>query len=56
MDFANFFPIWNKLTPEHQNRLRNSAEFLTAKAGTVVHNGSMDCRGLLLICSGQLRV
>ena len=56
MDFANFFPIWNKLTPEHQNRLRNSAEFLTAKAGTVVHNGSMDCLGLLLICSGQLRV
>ena len=56
MDFANFITIWNKLTPEHQNRLRNSAEFLTAKAGTVVHNGSMDCLGLLLICSGQLRV
>ena len=29
---------------------------LQVKAGTVVHNGSMDCLGLLLIRSGQLRV
>ena len=56
MDFSNYFPIWNKLTPAHQQRLTDSAEFLTAKAGTVIHNGSMDCLGLLLIRSGQLRV
>ena len=56
MDFANYFPIWNKLTPEHQQRLTSAAELLTAKAGTTVHNGSMDCLGLLLIRSGQLRV
>ena len=56
MDFANYFPIWNKLTPAHQERLTNAAELLKAKAGTVVHNGSMDCLGLLLIRSGQLRV
>ena len=56
MDFANYFPIWNKLTPQHKDRLSNAAEFLRAKAGTVVHNGSMDCLGLLLICTGQLRV
>ena len=29
---------------------------MKVKAGTVVHNGSMDCLGLLLIRSGQLRV
>ena len=56
MDFADYFPIWNKLTPEHKDRLTNAAEFLRAKAGTVVHNGSMDCLGLLLIKEGQLRV
>ena len=56
MDFANYFPIWNKLTPEHKERLTNAAELLKAKAGTTVHNGSMDCLGLLLIRKGQLRV
>ena len=56
MSFSNYFPIWNKMTPEHQQRLKDSADFLKVKAGTVVHNGSMDCLGLLLIQSGQLRV
>ena len=56
MDFAEYFPIWNKLTKAHQERLTSAAELLRAKAGTVVHNGSMDCLGLLLIRSGQLRV
>ena len=56
MDFANYFPIWNKLTKSHQERLISASELLRAKAGTVVHNGGMDCLGLLLIRSGQLRV
>ena len=56
MSFSDYFPIWNKLTPAHQQRLTDSAEFLSVKAGNVVHNGSMDCLGLLLIRSGQLRV
>ena len=56
MDFENYLPIWNKLTKEHQDRLTSAAEPLHAKAGTVIHNGSMDCLGLLLILSGQLRV
>ena len=56
MSFSDYFPIWNKLTPAHQQRLKDSAEFLKFKGGTVIHNGSMDCLGLLLIRSGQLRV
>ncbi len=56
MEIANFLPIWSKLSPVHQQRLQDSAEPLKAKAGTVIHNGSMDCLGLLLIRSGQLRV
>ena len=56
MSFSDYFPIWNKMTPAHQQRLTDAAEFLSVKAGNVVHNGSMDCLGLLLIRSGQLRV
>lgn len=56
MSFSDYFPIWNKLTPAHQQRLTDSSEFLKFKGGTVIHNGSMDCLGLLLIRSGQLRV
>ena len=56
MELASYFPIWDKLTPEHKDRLKNAAEYRSAKAGTVLHNGSMDCLGLLLIQSGQLRV
>ena len=44
------------MTPAHKERLTTSADFLKVKAGTVIHNGSMDCLGLLLIQSGQLRV
>lgn len=56
MDLETYFPIWHKLTPEHQARLQTAAEELRVKAGTIVHNGSMDCLGLLLVQSGQLRV
>ena len=56
MDFANYFPFWGKLTSDQQARLIDVSHPLHAKAGTIVHNGSMDCLGLLLIRSGQLRV
>ena len=56
MDLSQFFPFWNKLTKAQQERLADVCHPMTVKAGTVVHNGSMDCLGLLLIRSGQLRV
>ena len=56
MEFANYFPIWNKLSPEHQQKLSHAAEFRSVKGGTVLHNGSLDCLGLLVIKSGQIRV
>ncbi|MBQ9167828.1 MAG: Crp/Fnr family transcriptional regulator [Oscillospiraceae bacterium] len=55
MDFAHYFPIWDKLTPQQQERIVTASEFRKVKKGTVLHNGSLDCLGLLLICSGQLR-
>ena len=56
MDFSQYFPVWDKLTQSQQQHLLSVSHPLQAKAGTVVHNGSMDCLGLLLIRSGQLRV
>ena len=56
MEFAEYFPVWNKLSPVYQEKLLETVHPLKVKAGTVVHNGQMDCLGLLLIKSGQLRV
>ena len=55
MSLENYFPIWNKLTEEHRQRILSVADFRTVKAGTVLHDGSPDCLGLLLMRSGQLR-
>ena len=56
MELSEFFPIWDKLTPAQQAHLKEVSHPYEVKAGTVVHNGHMDCLGLLLIRSGQLRV
>ena len=55
MDFANYFPIWDKLTPQQQERILSVTDFRKVKAGTVLHDGSANCLGLLLVRSGQLR-
>ena len=55
MDFASSFPIWNKLTPDQQERLRSVSELQKVKKGTVLHDGSPECLGMLLVHSGQLR-
>ena len=55
MTFQEYFPIWEQLRPEQQDKILNSLIFKSVTKGTVLHNGSMDCTGLLLIKSGQLR-
>ena len=54
-DFANYFPIWEKMTASQQERLVSVTEFQKVKKGTVLHDGSPDCLGMLLVKSGQLR-
>lgn len=56
MEFAEYFPVWEKLTPDQQQALAGAAALRRIPAGTVLHNGSMDCIGFLLLRSGQLRV
>lgn len=55
MTFQDYFPIWDQLTPEQQSRILGSLMTRQVKKGTVLHNGSADCTGLLLVQSGQLR-
>ena len=55
MDFASSFPIWNKLNAEQQQRLESVSEFRKVKKGTILHDGSPECLGMLLVCAGQLR-
>ena len=55
MELANFFPIWDKLTPAQQERIRSTSILHSVKGGTMLHSGGPDCLGLLLVKSGQLR-
>ena len=55
MNFSDYFPIWSKLTTQHQKMLSLAASRRTVKKGSIIHNGSMDCLGLLLVSMGQLR-
>ena len=55
MDLSTHFPIWDKLTSAQQKVISQSSQTRSVPKGTVLHNGSIDCLGLLLILSGQLR-
>lgn len=55
MDFSDYFPVWKKLTPAQQNQISGSIIYQKVKKGTVIHSGRMECTGLLVIKSGQLR-
>ena len=55
MEFSQCFPIWNKLNAEQQQRLRDVTELQKIPKGAVVHDGSPECKGMVLVKSGQLR-
>ncbi len=55
MSLETDLQVWNKLTAAQQAVLKASVSARTVTKGTVIHNGSVDCTGLLLIQSGQLR-
>ena len=55
MDLAQYFPLWDKLNPEQQERVSSISAFRKVKSGTLLHDGGPDCLGMLLVRSGQLR-
>ena len=55
MSIAQYFPVFSKLTPQQQQMVLDYTAIRTVPAGTVVHNGTVECTGFLLVRSGQLR-
>ena len=55
MEFREYFPIWDKLTGDQQQRLSARMPLRAIPKGTVIHNGHMSCTGIILVKSGQLR-
>ena len=55
MEFQRLCPIWDKLTPTQQELISTTIIPKTLGKGAVLHDGSADCAGLVLIKNGQLR-
>ena len=55
MEFSEYLPIWDKLTPEQQQRIASVIEYRKVTKGTHIHDSSAECLGLVLVKSGQLR-
>lgn len=55
MEFREYLPFWKELTDQQQAKLESTATLEHVKKGEVIHNGTADCVGLLVLVSGQLR-
>ncbi|MBP3399622.1 MAG: Crp/Fnr family transcriptional regulator [Erysipelotrichaceae bacterium] len=55
MSFKEYFRIWNQCSKEDQSMIASSLVLKKVKKQTVIHQGDLDCTGLLVIKSGQLR-
>ena len=55
MNFENYFPLWNDLNTAQKKLISDNLITQEVKKGTIIHNGNLDCTGLLLVKSGQLR-
>lgn len=53
--FQDYFPVFDRLSAAQQQRVLGSLAERHVKKGTILHNASLNCAGLLLIRSGQLR-
>jgi len=55
VEISDFFPFWQQLSSQEQQLLEETAVLRTYEKGTVLHDGTQDCTGLLLIKQGQAR-
>ena len=55
MEFAEYIPFWDKLTPEQQQSISGVIKYSKVKKGTHIHDSSAECLGLVMVRSGQLR-
>jgi len=55
MEFAAYFPVWDKLTQEQKQHIAGVIQHRMVKKGTRIHDSSADCLGLVIVRKGQLR-
>ncbi len=55
MEFSEYFPVWDQLSPRQQQAVANVIEFRAVRKGTHIHDSSADCLGLVMVKAGQLR-
>lgn len=55
MEFSEYFPVWDAMTPQQQEAVSAGLVSRTVQKGTLLHGGGRECTGLLLVQSGQLR-
>ena len=56
MDFANLFSFWTALTESQKNALSRASRTETYRAGSLIHRADGNCKGVMAILSGMLRV
>lgn len=55
MNYLTYLPVFDKLTKSQQDTLTSSSFVRKFGKGELLHNGSQNCSGLLLVLSGQIR-
>ena len=55
MNYLTYLPVFDQLTKSQQDALTSSAFVRKFSKGDLLHNGSQNCTGLLLVLSGQIR-
>ena len=52
MNFADYFPVWDKLTSGQRDTLSSYAAARRLKKGENLYHGLEQCTGLILVSSG----
>lgn len=55
INYLTYLPVFDKLTKSQQDTLTSSSFVRKFGKGELLHNGSQNCTGLLLVLSGQIR-
>lgn len=55
MSVEKYFPFWDRLSEQQQQKLRSSVTSSRAAKGALLHRGSGDCVGLFVVVKGVLR-
>ena len=55
MELSQCLPFWNSLSEAQQQLLEQSATLHHVSKGQVIHNGTEDCVGILVLQKGQMR-